>query len=261
MAVTFAIRLFAISQEVVGSTRSKMPKTALQASFWSLEDQARDCVHCCLIWYGKTDSQPPQSSTYLQSQERLAGKSIKTFCPSYKAKIWHGLSIDWTTWSSNHISPRCAHGGCRPSSMFPIKQECPEGDARKVMEVLDLVSDQMLGGDLTKYIENHSDADLSTGWPSHQSPGVAGGLRYFHSCYMTHGDLKVSDHTMDCTGDPGRSGVTQSEKEVFSVSGVMIQIFTGPGPFSEKLPQNAISAITSGERPPRLAHQSLTEAL
>ena len=70
------------------------------------------------------------------------------------------------------------------------------------MEPLELISDWMSGGDLTRYIAKHPDANkvslvsipstvfCATCWTPHQLSDVAEGLSYLHSCDVIHGDLK-----------------------------------------------------------------------
>ncbi|KAF9645406.1 kinase-like protein [Thelephora ganbajun] len=154
-----------------------------------------------------------------------------------------------------------------------------------------LISGWMSGGDLSEYIKNNSDADR-IGLLS----DVAKGLCYLHSCNVIHGDLKGPNILVDNSGharvaDFGFAMVTRNldsipsasrhngytprwtapeildegphskEADMFAFAMVMIEVFTGAVPFSDKSSPVATLSITQGKRPSRPTHPTFTENL
>lgn len=160
------------------------------------------------------------------------------------------------------------------------------------MDPLEFISDWMPGGDLATYVASHPEADKVS-----LLVDVAEGMNYLHSYNIIHGDLNGSNILMDATGharitDFGLVVITHNgapvpghwdlywpgfrwialevlrgwasynrETDVFSFAGVMIEVFTGAGPFSDRGPLAALSAIADGERPPRPTDPVVTDRL
>jgi len=158
------------------------------------------------------------------------------------------------------------------------------------IDLFQLVSDWMPGGELSNYIKENPDVDR-LGLLS----DVAEGLRYLHSRNMIHGDLKGPNILVDDSGcaritDFGLARVTQSpdtmwsasrrgntprwaapevldekphskEADVYSFAMVMIEVFTGAVPFSHRTTNAVILDVMDGFRPPRPTHPTFTEDL
>jgi len=156
---------------------------------------------------------------------------------------------------------------------------------------LQLISEQMPGGDLVEYIKKLPDTDR-VGLLS----DVAEGLHFLHSYNIVHGDLKGQSILVNGTGraritDFGLAMVTQyldsvrsasedrnnmvrwtapeilkqgtrnKEADIFSFAMVMVEVFTGAVPFSGDPFSTAAFAILSGKRPPRPKGQRFTDQL
>ncbi|KAF9642914.1 kinase-like protein [Thelephora ganbajun] len=153
-----------------------------------------------------------------------------------------------------------------------------------------LISNWFSGGDLSEYIKNNPNPDRLG-----LLCDVANGLRYLHSCNMMHGDLKGQNILVDDSGrariadfaltmvikdedfledDPVHGhtprwtapevlneGPHSKEADIFSFAMVMIEVFTGTTPFSNRSSSMAMRDITQGKRPPRPTHPTFTEIL
>ncbi|KAF9643102.1 kinase-like protein [Thelephora ganbajun] len=160
------------------------------------------------------------------------------------------------------------------------------------LESLQLVSEWMPGGELGEYIRNNQGVDLVN-----LLLGIAKGLDYLHSCDVIYGDLRGANILVDATGNArivdfghatiardtippvsntngqvstprypapeilGDGGRCSKESDVFSFGMVMVEVFTGKIPFSNLSTAAAITSITTGDRPKRPTHPSLTDHL
>ncbi|KAF9645422.1 kinase-like protein [Thelephora ganbajun] len=153
-----------------------------------------------------------------------------------------------------------------------------------------LISNWMDGGDLLQHVKNNPNADRLG-----LLCDVVRGLCYLHSQNVMHGDLKgqnilVDDSGRACVADFALAMVVKGEDsleddsvhghtprwtapevlnegpysmqaDIFSFAMVMIEVFTGAAPFSDRPAAKALLAIVQGERPPRPTHPTFTENL